>query len=241
MNSSALQHKTFLLLLVAVSLAFGWILLPFYGAVFWGAVLAILFAPFYRKLLVAMRQRRNLAAFTTLLLCLIVVIFPLTLIVAALIQEIAVVVQLISSQEIDVGLYFQKIINVLPQWMLNLFDRFGLTNISTVQERLSSAVLQGSQMLAKQALSIGQNTARFLIGFAIMLYLLFFLLRDGAALGARIKQAIPLSTEHKRHLFRKFTTVIRATVKGNIVVAVTQGILGGLIFWMLDIRGVLLW
>ena len=36
--------------------------------------------------------------------------------------------------------------------------------------------------------------------------------------------------EHKRHLFAKFTTVVRATVKGNIAVAAMQGALGGAIF-----------
>ncbi|MDB5763612.1 MAG: family transporter [Herminiimonas sp.] len=66
-------------------------------------------------------------------------------------------------------------------------------------------------------------------------------MRDGASLAARIKQAIPLSPEQKRYLFTKFITVIRATVKGNIVVAALQGTLGGLIFWILGIQGALLW
>ena len=57
----------------------------------------------------------------------------------------------------------------------------------------------------------------------------------------RIRQAIPLSMEHKRYLFSKFITVLRATVKGNIAVAAMQGALGGLIFWILDIQGPLLW
>ena len=74
-----------------------------------------------------------------------------------------------------------------------------------------------------------------------MLYLLFFLLRDGATLSTRIRDAIPLSAGHKRHLFKKFTTVIRATVKGNVAVAAMQGALGGLAFWFLDIQGALLW
>ena len=71
MNHPELQQKTFLILLILVSIAFGWILLPFYGAVFWGAVLAILFAPFYRRLLARMHQRPNWAALTTLVICLI--------------------------------------------------------------------------------------------------------------------------------------------------------------------------
>jgi predicted PurR-regulated permease PerM len=74
-----------------------------------------------------------------------------------------------------------------------------------------------------------------------MLYLLFFLLRDGRALAARIREAIPLDAEHKDQLAQKFTTVIRATVKGNIVVAASQGALGGLIFWLLDIQGPVMW
>jgi predicted PurR-regulated permease PerM len=118
---------------------------------------------------------------------------------------------------------------------------FGLTNTSELKDLLSNGALQGSQLIATQALNIGQNTFEFIISFGIMLYLLFFLLRDGAALSNRIKQAIPLSAEHKRHLLGKFTTVVRATVKGNIAVAATQGALGGLIFSFLGIQGALLW
>jgi hypothetical protein len=75
----------------------------------------------------------------------------------------------------------------------------------------------------------------------IMLYLLFFLLRDGHSLAGRIKTAVPLSREYKQRLFSNFTTVIRATVKGNVLVAIAQGALGGLIFWFLHVQAPLLW
>lgn len=241
MNTPELQQKTFLLMLVAVSVAFVWILLPFYGAVFWGSVLAIIFTPFYRRLLAIMKHRRNLAAITTLLLCLIVVILPITIMTISMLQEGVVVYQRIRSGELNFGAYFQQIMNALPPWLVNLLDRSGLTNISELQEMLSTGVLQGSQFVAMHALSIGQNTFEFVVSFGIMLYLLFFLLRDGAALSSKIKQAIPLSMEHKRHLFGKFTTVIRATVKGNVVVAAIQGALGGVMFSFLGIQGALLW
>src|SRR3546814_15635888 len=74
-----------------------------------------------------------------------------------------------------------------------------------------------------------------------MLYLLFFLLRDGSLLSARLRAAIPLSDGRKTHLLRKFTAVIRATVKGNIAVAAAQGALGGVIFYVLGIQGPVLW
>ena len=241
MNSSGLQQKAFLLLLVIVSLAFGWILLPFYGAVFWGSILAIIFTPFYRRLLVILNQRKNLAALTTLLLCLIIVILPFTFMATALLQEALVVYQRIRSGELNFGAYFQQIMAALPPWMSSFLESVGLSNMSELKDMLSNGALQGSQLIATQALNIGQNTFEFLVSFGIMLYLLFFLLRDGSILSARIKQAIPLSMEHKRHLLGKFTTVVRATVKGNIAVAVMQGALGGLIFSFLGIEGALLW
>jgi predicted PurR-regulated permease PerM len=89
--------------------------------------------------------------------------------------------------------------------------------------------------------SLGQDTFNFLVAFGVMLYLLFFLLRDGNGLAARVRQAIPLAEEDKRELLARFAAVIRATVKGNILVAVVQGVLGSLAFWFLGIHGALLW
>ncbi|MDN5753379.1 MAG: AI-2E family transporter [Nitrosospira sp.] len=241
MNSPELQQKTFLLLLIAVSLAFGWILLPFFGAVFWGTILAILFAPLYRRLLAVSHQRQNLAALTTVFLCLIMVILPLTLMTAALVQEAVALYQRIRTGELNFGAYFQQIMSALPSWVTDLLNNAGVTSISDLTDMLSNIALQASQIVATEALAIGQNTLEFIVSFVIMLYLLYFLLRAGAALSARIKQAIPLNMEHKRYLFRKFTTVVRATVKGNLAVAVVQGTLGGMMFSFLDIRGALLW
>ena len=116
-----------------------------------------------------------------------------------------------------------------------------MTNLAVMQERLSSSLLKGSQFLATQALNIGQNTFDFIVDLGIVLYLLFFLVRDGDELSKRIKDAFPLKAEQQRDLLSKFTTVIRATVKGNIVVAIVQGALGGLIFWVLDVHAAVLW
>src|SRR5690606_34978752 len=79
------------------------------------------------------------------------------------------------------------------------------------------------------------------LGLGVMPYVLFNRLRNGAALARHSKPLVPLSEERTQHFIRKFATVIRATVKGNIVVAITQGTLGGLMFWALGIQGALLW
>ncbi len=241
MNPSGFQKKAFLLLLTVVSIAFGWIVWPFLGAVFWGTVLAILFAPLYRRLLVVMRGRRNLAALATLVLCLVIVILPLTVITASLVQEGVSFYQKLQSGELHFGTYFQQVINTLPRWVVDLLNRFGFGNISALQEKLSVGVMEGSKFIATQAFTIGQNTFEFVISFGIMLYLLFFLLREGSTLSRRIKLAIPLSMEHQQYLFSKFITVLRATVKDNIALAALQGGLGGVIFWILDIQGPILW
>jgi predicted PurR-regulated permease PerM len=241
MTSPNLQNKAFLLLLIAVTIAFGAILWEFHGAVFWGIILAILFAPLHRKLLQRMPTRQNLAALCTLALCLVVVILPMSAITISLLQEATAIYERLRSGQLNFGMYVQQVIAALPGWAVSLLDRFNLTTLSELQERFSSVAVQASQVVATQALNIGQNTLQFVVSFGIMLYLLFFLLRDGSYLAHRIGRATPLEDSHKRQLVSKFTTVIRATVKGNIVVAASQGALGGMIFWFLGIQGPVLW
>lgn len=240
-KSSTLEDKSFLLLLVLVSLAFFWVLWPFYGAVFWGAVFAIMFNALFLRLLRKIPGNRTVAALLTLSIILVLVILPVGLISALLTQEAAGVYARVQSGELSFGRYFQQIYNGLPAWITRILERSGLENLGMIQERVTSSLTQGSQFIATQALSIGQNAFDFFISFFIMLYLLFFFLRDGAALSRRIKEAIPLEADIKRNLFSKFTTVIRATVKGNIAVAVMQGALGGLMFWFLGIHAPVLW
>jgi predicted PurR-regulated permease PerM len=236
-----LEDKTFLMLVVAVSLAFAWILWPYSGAVLWATVLAIVFAPLYRRLSIGMRRKRTLASLTTLVIILMIVILPVTLITSLLLQEAFSIYEKIQSGELNFGRYFQQVFGALPGWVSDLLDRFGLTNLGVMQERLSSGLMKTSQFLAAQALNIGQNTFDFIVKLCIVLYLLFFLLRDGDVLSKRIRDAIPLRAEQKRDLFTKFIAVIRATVKGNIVVAIIQGALGGLMFWFLGVHAAVLW
>ncbi|WP_042424468.1 AI-2E family transporter [Comamonas granuli] len=241
MTHSTLQNKTFVLLLVAVSLAFGAILWPYYEAVFWGVALAILFMPLHRRILARMHGKPNRAALVTLLLCLVVVILPLSFIGVSMVQEATHIYDRLRSGQLDFGAYLQQVIAALPDWLVGLLDRLELTSVAAIQQKLSAFSVQAGQIIATRALSVGQNTLQFVVSFGVMLYLLFFLLRDGPALGKRIHQAIPLDDQHKRDLSAKFITVIRATLKGNLMVAATQGLLGGFIFWILGIQGPVLW
>ena len=241
MKTPALERGTFLFLLAVVTLAFGWILFPFFGAVMWGVALAILFTPLYRRLLKKMGGRRNLAALATLLLAMIVVIIPLTMVTVSLVEEVSLVSQKVRSGDISFASYFQQVIRVIPHWALNLMDRFGLGDVDGLISQVQTAASKGSQAIATQAVSIGQNTFEFLVSFGIMLYLLFFMLRDGGELSRKVRESLPLAKPHTHYLLNKFTTVIRATIKGNIAVAASQGIIGGTTFYFMGLQGSLLW
>lgn len=236
-----LEVRTLILLLVLVTLAFGWILLPFYGAVFWAVVLAVVFSPLQRRLALRIGGRGNLSALITLSVCLLVAILPVFCIAALLVQQGADIYQRLDSGELDVGVYVARVREVLPAVLQHQLDRFGLNDFDGLRDRIVSGAMQGSQFIATQAFSIGQDTFQVVIGFFLMLYLLFFFLRDGLDIVRGIRMAVPLADHHKRRLQIKFTRVVRATVKGNVVVAAIQGTLGGLVFWVLDIPSALLW
>lgn len=235
------HSRALLFLLTVVSLALIWILLPFYGTILWGAIIALLFAPLHRCLVAKFHGRRTLAALATLAVVLVIVILPLALVTASLTREAAGLYQRIHSGELNPVMFFQKIIAALPDSVTSLLDRAGLVDFATLQKRLAAAIAQASQFFAAQAVSIGQNTFEFLASLFITLYLAFFLIRDGEALARTLQAAIPLAPGHKAELLKKFTTVIRATVKGNLLVAVIQGALGGIAFWYLGVGAAMLW
>ncbi len=241
MLDSVLENKTFLILLALISLAFLWLILPFYGAIFWSIILAILFAPMQQWLVVRLQQRRNLAAIITLMTILLLVILPVIFLVVSLFQEGAALYQRVSSGEQNFTAYFMRVFEALPPLVQAELIKMDIMNVATLQEKLASSLLVITQFMAERALTIGQNTLSFVVSFIIMLYLLFFLLRDGKALAGLMYRSIPLGSEYRHHFLQKLTAVIKATVKGNLIIAVIQGILGGFIFWALDVEGALLW
>ncbi|PQP02624.1 MULTISPECIES: AI-2E family transporter [Pseudomonas] len=241
MNETKLQNTSLMVLLAIVTIAFVWILLPFYGAVFWAVILAILFAPLQHQLHLQYGWPRNLTALCTLSVCVLIAILPVIIISTLLVQEGAALYGRIESGELDIAAHVSQFKHSLPPYIQYLLDRFGMGELSGLREKIIKSMMQGSQFLATQAFSFGQGTFEFVVGFFVMLYLLFFFLRDGSELARKVRASIPLEDNQKRRLQLKFNRVVRATVKGNLLVAITQGALGGLIFWFLDIPSALLW
>lgn len=233
-----MEQRTFLLLLVLVSLLFLYLLWPFFGAVLWACIVGILFYPLHLWLLDKCRSP-NLAALATLTVCIVVVIVPVLFLVSSFAQEGAALYQRIESGEFNPAQYVDRIRQGFPTVQVMLESLH--IDPAAIKEQLSGAAVSIGQKLAQNAVGIGQNMVQFLINLGIMLYLAFFLLRDGPRLVALLIRALPLGDAREKMLFRKFAEVARATIKGNLVVAIVQGSLGGLIFWLLDIPGPMLW
>lgn len=100
-----------------------------------------------------------------------------------------------SPPKRSIGGFFQQVPDALPAWATDLLDRFGLTNLGAMKERLSAALMKGSSFIAAQALDIGKGTADFIVSLFVMLYLLFFFVRDGdGSPGAsRMRSRCPLT------------------------------------------------
>ena len=241
MEQGRLENRMFLLLVGAATLAFIWLVLSFHNAILWAVVAAILFTPMQRALLKKWPGHSNLAAAVTLLTLIAVVIVPMIILGGLLLQEATALYGGIRSGQIDFAAYFYQVQSALPDWATQQLDRLGLTNIEAIRDRIGSGLAASFETLAAQALNIGQQAFSFFVSLGVMLYLTFFLLRDGPYLSALVVDAIPLHSAQRRALAQKFIAVVRATIKGNMIVAIVQGGLGGLIFWGLGIGGAVLW
>jgi predicted PurR-regulated permease PerM len=239
---TSLEQRAFLLLLAIVTVAFFWLLIPFYGAVFWAVILAIIFQPLQLSFERRWGQRSNRAALLSMLVCIFIAIIPMALVSGALVNEGAKLVQRIQNGAFDTSTLVRDFQGMLPQWAQTRLEQLGIgDDLEAMRSRLMDALQQIGQLLAAQALNLGQNTLRFIASVGIMLYLLFFLFRDGRKIGRTIRDSMPLTPEYNRALLGRFAAVVRATVKGNIVIALIQGTIGGVTFWALGIEGALLW
>ncbi|MBC52910.1 MAG: AI-2E family transporter [Gammaproteobacteria bacterium] len=233
------ENRAFIIVLGLITLAFLTILQPFWSAIFWACVMTLLFFPLQRRLRNRLNGRESVAALLTLLAGLILVVIPVTVIAFAFVAEGAQLYELIESQEINPEQFIERIGSAVPV-IPDVLQRLEI-DVSSLRSYLSDSAIALSRLLSQEALSFGRNTVSFTVGLVLMLYLSFFLLRDGDKMMGWLGSAVPLENERRQMLFRKFTEVVRATVKGNLVVALVQGALGGLIFWILGITAPVLW
>jgi len=237
--SEKLEQSAFLIMLALVTGVFFWLLRPFFAPLLWACIIAVLFHPLQVWLEKRWGKRPNTIALTTLLACMVLVVMPVLLLLASFLQQGLAVYEQIQAGELQPGKYIDQVRNAFPV-LQGLLERFDI-DMTTVRDNAAKAAVAASQFLARNALAVGQGAFGFVLKLALMLYVAYFLLRDGRKLVEKLVHAIPLGDERERLLFQKFAEVARATVKGNLLVALVQGMLGGLIFWILGLPAALLW
>ena len=234
-----LQNASFIGLLTLVTLAFFGLLADFVQPIFWAATLAVLFHPAYTGFLRLTGSRNSVAALLTLILICFTVLIPTWFVAAAVVNQAAYLYAQVESGELNPAIVLEWIRSTLPV-VNDMLDRFGVTP-AEVKENLSAAAVKGSQFIGGLAVTAGQNAVRFTVMFFLMLYVMYFFLRDGDKLLDHIVHALPIGDERERALMAKFAEVSRATVKGTLVIGILQGVLGGLIFWVLGIEAAVFW
>jgi predicted PurR-regulated permease PerM len=98
-----------------------------------------------------------------------------------------------------------------------------------------------SKFLLKQASSLVGNLSSAIVTFVFALISMFYFFRDGDRLVTRVRELLPMSADLKANLTGRINEVVHATVYGGVVVAVIQGIMGGLIFLALGLPSPILW
>jgi predicted PurR-regulated permease PerM len=236
---ASLESRVFITLVLLTSGFFLWMIRGFLVPIFWAVVFAVLFQPLVRRLTESFGERRSAAAAAATLIVVVLVLVPFALLVVALAQQALTLYQRVSAGEMTLEAPLALLDRLIPP-ATDMLARFGI-GPERLQEQLSSLAAATTEILAAQALALGQNALRTTILFAIMLYLLFFLFRDGERIVAGLVRVVPMGDERERRLLEKFATVSRATVKGTLVVAVVQGTLGGLLFWAVGIDAAIFW
>ena len=230
-----IQRGAFFSLVIGATLAFVWLLHDFAVPILWALALAVLFHPISR-LLTRKLKNSTVAAMLTIIGVLVVVLLPLWGIGSLITREALVLYQRIGSADTAELLYRVEMLPV-TQYVAAALG----TDSTNLRESALQAARTAASWLAGQALSIGGSAASIVIKTFVMLYLLFVLLKDGHYIGARVMAALPLGDDKEQHLFDRFTSVTRALFRGTIIVALAQGLAGGIIFAIAGVPHALTW
>lgn len=239
MHLRSVENKSFVLLVVLVTLAFLWTIHGFLLPVFWAVVLAVIFWPLFVWLRSAFGGRPALASLVTLLVVLVTIVAPLVAIGAAVTGEAVALYGRIASGEVDVTAPIASVEAWLPELSRRAADYN--VDLDQVQENVERAAVAASQRVAASLLTAGQGALNGVLMLVVAFYVLFFFLRDGDRLHRVLVRALPLGDVREETLFERFAAVTRATVRGTFVVAVVQGALGGIAFAALGLGAPVLW
>jgi predicted PurR-regulated permease PerM len=233
------QRFFFMVLLFAVSIAFVWLIRGFLQPIFWAIALGIVVYPLHQRIQARLGHWRSAAAAISMLLVVVIVVIPIGIIVATVTNEAVLLYDRVQAGQLSLAGIYDFVEQRFPE-LLALLQKIDI-DPEKLQSQLSAGATQVTQFVASRAIALGQDTLRITVFFFLMLYLLFFFLRDGQKLLEGLVRALPLGNERERHLLGRFAEVSRATIKGSLVVGIVQGAIGGIAFAILGIGSPVLW
>lgn len=219
------------------------VLTPFLKAITWAVILAILVYPLYAWLLRRLRGRATLAAIIVVIFMALLIIVPGFELAWFFADE---VVTLVKSMRLLLSEEGLKEWTAKP-WVQQLMGWWSMISFSLMDFKIDwkEVLVQGAQasssVVVSQVRGVAQNVVLFTVNFLVALITLFFLLRDGAEFLQKIERLLPMDREHQQRLLKGIVDAVIAVVHGSLVVAVVQGMLAGLAYWILGVPFAVLW
>ncbi len=237
MDFTKIRNYLFLGLLLGVTIVFFWILAPFAYPIFWAAVVAGISYPLYQKLNNSLHHP-NLSTTITLVIVTVVILIPLTILGVLLFREVINLYISINDSRSQIGSTVKSIADFVQhnRYLADLH-----IDQQTITQKLSEVSTDFVGFLYKNLIAFTQNSFTLLAEFILMLYTLFFFIRDGEKFLHKLMYLLPLGDRYEAMLYSKFTSAARSTLKGTLVVGCVQGSLGGIIFAIAGIPGALIW
>lgn len=233
-------HRTFLLItLILTGLLFIWVINYFIVAIIVAGSLTTLFSPLNLWVRRIFRGHKGLAALLTCIILLLGIIIP-----AIIIGDI-VVNQAISAYE-NAQETIEKLVEEGDEGWIGNLRNSRLVRWIHLQEiewgKVFEQALQGVGTGAASVLNIvSKNVFAFFAKFLIILFTMFYFFRDGEHIVQRLKDLSPMNEKYEQSIIKRFRQISRATVRGTILVGLTQGTLGALTLWLTGVNGWMLW
>lgn len=227
----------FLTFLTGLLLYICWLMLaPFISILLWSTILVIIFYPLYIKLMVRTKNH-TVSALITIFVSLLIFIIPLIIISAAVISEIAGISE--ASIE-DMKNIFTNIKDSRFSFIYSYFN--GIIDLEKIlkPEDIKAFLSRMSEVMLSASWSFVEGIFGMLVGIVISVFVMFYLLRDGEKIVSDIPGIMPMDNSQAKLLLKETTALINATIRGTMFIALIQGTLTGIIFWILGIPSYLL-
>src|SRR4030043_829780 len=220
------------------------ILSPFLSSVIWAILLAMIFYPLFKKLKRLLKKKEFLSALIMTLLVLIIIVLPFTLLMISLASEVVDVYhrveEMIKTGQLQAYLERMKELPIL-KWILARLGQYIDLSQTDPLPLLLKNLKQISTFIFNQTTILLKGFSTFITGFFFTLLSLYYLFKDGGHLFRRLQEIVPLPSKEKEFLIQRFRDMIYATIYGGILIAVIQGVLGGLSFWVLGLPSPIFW